>query len=99
MPLSYSECELSDDKTQLISAPKNAQFVLIPSSVTTIFGSDQEHNAFFHAKDTLISFSFEPDSQLQVIQTCAFYNCKKLEAINLSSCLLLSTISEAVSSD
>ena len=88
-------CIYNDAKTELLSSPSKATSVTIPDSVVTIFGADEEHNAFFSSKDTLISFSFEKEPQLQTIQQYAFYSCKKLEKIDLSLCTKLTTISTA----
>ena len=96
MTTTCPSCVFNDDKTELISAPTNAEIVIIPSLVETIFGSDENHNAFNSSRSTLTSFSFESDSSsLLHIQSFAFYNCFKLETINLSCCKKLTTISES----
>ena len=79
-------CEFNDDKTILIAAPIGAKNVIIPNTVQTIFGIDNNHNAFVNAKETLESFEFEKNNCLKIIQESAFYGCSKLQKINLSSC-------------
>ena len=60
-------CEFNDDKTILIAAPIGAKNVIIPKTVQTIFGIDNNHNAFVNAKETLESFEFEKDNCLKII--------------------------------
>ena len=87
-------CEFDDQKTLLISAPSNAEEVIIPHSVKTIYGADETHNAFFVARDSLKSFSFEANSQIQTIQRYAFSQCSVLQSIDLSSCTNLQSIAD-----
>lgn len=47
---------------------------------------------FKNCRETLTSFSFEPDPQLTLINNSAFSGCKHLESINLSPCLRLINI-------
>ena len=77
-----------------MSAPNNAFRVIIPSTVETIYGADETHNAFYAASETLKSFSFQKNNQLRSIGPYAFYNCKELTSINLSECLHLEYIGD-----
>ena len=94
MANSCPQCSYNDDYTQLISVPRNAVSVTIPSSVKSIYGGDSSNNAFLVARSTITTCFFEENSQLQVINQYAFSYCSKLQEIDLSKCSDLTTIEQ-----
>ena len=66
--------------------------VVIRQSCTTIRGNGEGDYAFLLAKDTLETCTFEEGSQLQDIQQYSFYECQRLQTIDLSICYSLKTI-------
>ena len=87
------KCSFSDNRKELISNPSSSNEIIIPNTVTSIYGSVYEHNAFYPSKNTLEGFKFEDGSLLQVISKYSFYNCIKLVEIDLS-CKKLETIDD-----
>ena len=90
-----SLCSFNNDRTELISVPSSSEEIVIPNTVLTIYGLDQEHYAFSPSKTTLKRFKFEEGNLLQTISKYSFYYCTSLEEINLSSCSHLTTIGQS----
>ena len=76
----------------LSQIPANSVTYKIDSSYTEIYGESEKNYAFISSCDTLESFSFGEDPQLQIIRQFAFYNCSKLKSINLKPCTCLLSI-------
>ena len=72
--------------------PPNSVTYEVVSYYTTIYGLSEQNYAFSSSKDTLKSFTFAANPQLQTIQQYAFYNCKKLQSIDLTICTKLTSI-------
>ena len=88
------QCSFNDGRTELISVPSSSNEIIIPNTVTTIYGSDEEHNAFYPSQSTLKRFTFEDESSLRVISKYSFYKCIELMEIDLSSCKNLEIIED-----
>ena len=70
----------------------NKETVEIDSRCTNIFGENEFTYAFKNSAETLISFSFEANSQLVSIDSYAFYSCSNLQKVDLSQCSYLESI-------
>ena len=66
--------------------------ITIVADCTSIRGQSANDYAFIKAAKTLTKCSFETNSQLQIIQQYAFYQCSKLVSIDLSVCTKLTLI-------
>lgn len=69
--------------------------LIISNQCLELYGYDISDYCFLYSKDTLQSFSFEPNPQLTTIGKYAFYGCTKLKRIDLSSCIKLNIIKES----
>ncbi|EAX91365.1 surface antigen BspA-like [Trichomonas vaginalis G3] len=66
--------------------------LIISRSCIEIYGNNENDYCFLYSRETLKSFKFESNSQLTTIGKYAFYNCTKLQRIDLMSCTKLSII-------
>ncbi|EAY14599.1 surface antigen BspA-like [Trichomonas vaginalis G3] len=78
--------------TQLKDVKMSDPDLIISSECLEIYGNNKRDYCFLQCKDTLKSFSFQPNPKLVTIGPYAFYNCIKLERIDLSSCTMLTSI-------
>ena len=76
----------------LTEVQKGTKNFVVEKKITTIYGFSDTLYAFSACKTTLESVTFEENSQLEVIQQYAFYQCTKLKEIDLSNCTNLSSI-------
>ncbi|EAY00236.1 surface antigen BspA-like [Trichomonas vaginalis G3] len=68
--------------------------LIISRNCIEIYGNNENDYCFLYSRKTLVSFSFESNPQLTTIGKYAFYNCAKLQRIDLSSCTKLTIIRE-----
>lgn len=80
-----------DDETTIVRFPAISS-IIIPSKVVWIYGESKDEYASIDAVDQLESVTFESDSQLRYIGKYAFYNCKRIQSIDLTPCQCLETI-------
>ena len=88
-----SSLDIENDGTLLKYAPSNITSVEIPSTIKIIYGKDGDY-AFQKCSNTLTSFSFQSNPQLEYIQGYAFHMCTELRKIDLSTCKKLLFIGE-----
>ena len=69
--------------------------LIISSNCLEIYGNSASDYCFLHSKETLRSFRFDPSPQLTTIGKYSFYNCSKLQRIDLSMCTKLTIIGES----
>lgn len=81
------------DFSYLYSINSGATNIVINRNAKYIRGSSQISYASKDCTDTLVSFTFQPDPLLEVIQDYAFFNCIALTSVDLSMCTRLETIS------
>lgn len=63
--------------------------LIISSECLQIYGNSISDYCFMYSKDTLESFSFQPNPKLTKIGPYSFYQCTKLSRIDLSPCTQL----------
>ena len=81
------------DGNTLIFVPA-IETIVIKATAVSIKGNNIGDYAFISAKDSLISFSFEENPQLESISPYCFYKCSKLQSADLSMCTKLTCIAE-----
>ena len=89
-----TNCIEYTDDYGILNKVSNQKTIVISNKTRTISGSSELNNAFYESRETLESFSFMDNPNLTKIQDFAFYNCSRLQSINLSVCTKLTSIGQ-----
>lgn len=84
----------SDDYSFLESVSSNAKTTTIHKNAKTIKGISANNYAFSTCKDTIETVIFETGSLLSEISPYTFYQCSKLQQIDLTPCSHLTNIAD-----